>query len=229
MGVCEGMLLWVCVVVSRFHGSRPITNYILKYQSLCLILYWSTQVCLSQAPTVSNPQLMLHGAFCAILAGSRTISSASARNRTLVSKGCSPEPLLTTPLPYSLSQGGYKKTRNRIPRVKPSPTDGTVEEVNNNRLWYYRSQQTLGRFAEFSFVFKDPFIVMSLEGIVKEVNKAAGWAWNQFPGLPHKEYERVSKFCHNFHHLEFRGIVEIWWNCHTLERWCQFFLWLREI
>ena len=32
---------------------------------------------------------------------------------------------------------------------------------------------------------------MSVEGVAKEVNKLAGWAWNQFPGLPRKEYERV--------------------------------------
>ena len=32
---------------------------------------------------------------------------------------------------------------------------------------------------------------MSVEGIAREVNKYAGWAWNKFPGLPHKEYERV--------------------------------------
>ena len=34
--------------------------------------------------------------------------------------------------------------------------------------------------------------VMSVEGIAREVNKYAGWAWNKFPGLPHKEYEKVN-------------------------------------
>ena len=38
---------------------------------------------------------------------------------------------------------------------------------------------------------------MSVEGIAREVNKYAGWAWNKFPGLPHKEYEKV-KIVHNF-------------------------------
>ena len=38
---------------------------------------------------------------------------------------------------------------------------------------------------------------MSVEGIAREVNKYAGWAWNKFPGLPHKEYEKVKNF-HKF-------------------------------
>ncbi len=35
---------------------------------------------------------------------------------------------------------------------------------------------------------------MSLDGVAREVNKFAGWAWNSFPGLPKKEYERVRIF-----------------------------------
>ena len=39
---------------------------------------------------------------------------------------------------------------------------------------------------------------MSVEGIAREVNKYAGWAWNKFPGLPHKEYEKVKNCSHYF-------------------------------